>query len=231
MDSAARQCTTRWSLVLAARGVDAGARDALGELCERYRPVVLGFFRRHDHPQSAEDRTQAFFLHFLESSLHHRADASKGSFRAFLFASVRNHWLDALRTESAGKRRGGIEVGEAALEDVPGDDAGPERLFDRDWALNVFARARDTLRAEATKAGRVGLFDAVQGFLLEAPEASDYNRIGAAHSLPANTVAVAVKRLRERLRALVQRELADTLPPGADLKAEMEWLRQALRPD
>ena len=47
--------------------------------------------------------------------------------------------------------------------------------------------------------------------------------------MPPNTVAVAVRRLRERLRALVRRELADTLPPSADIEAEMHWLRQALR--
>jgi hypothetical protein len=47
--------------------------------------------------------------------------------------------------------------------------------------------------------------------------------------MPPNTVAVAVRRLRERLRTLVCAELADTLPPGSDVAAELEWLRQSLR--
>ena len=221
--------TTRWSLVLAARGTSPAGRDALGQLCENYRPVILAFFRRHDEPQLAEDRTQAFLLHFLESGLHARADAGKGSFRAFLFTAVRNHWHESLRNESTRKRQRGTEVGEGVLLETAADDPGPERQFDRDWALNVFARAQATLREEATTAGKGVLFEAVRGFLLEAPEPSDYNRVGDALSMPANTVAVAVKRLRERLRSLVQQELADTLPPGADLAAEMDWLRQALR--
>ncbi len=33
--------TTRWSLVLAARGANPASREALGELCENYRPVIL----------------------------------------------------------------------------------------------------------------------------------------------------------------------------------------------
>src|SRR5436190_7864863 len=146
--------TTRWSLVLAARGDTDASRDALDELCEKYRPVILAFFRRHDEPQLAEDRTQAFLLHFLESSLHARADARRGSFRAFLFTSVRNHWHESVRNETARKRRGGIEVGEGALDSIATDDPGPERAFDRDWALNVFARAQATLRDEATLAGK-----------------------------------------------------------------------------
>ena len=223
--------TTRWSLVLAARGVDAASRDALGELCENYRAVILGFFRRHDHPSLAEDRTQAFLLHFLETGLASRADAARGSFRAFLFTSVRNHWRQSLREESTRKRQGGAEAGEEALAQLASDEPGPERQFDRDWALNVFARAQAALRDEAARSGKGELFDAVQPFLLEPPDHSDYARIGAQLAMPANSVAVAVKRLRERLRSQVQRELADTLPPGADLATELEWLRGALRQD
>jgi RNA polymerase sigma factor (sigma-70 family) len=221
--------TTRWSLVLAARGDTAASRGALGELCHKYRPVILAFFRRHDDAQLAEDRTQAFLVHFLESSLHARADARRGSFRAFLFTSVRNHWHESRRNESARKRQRGVELGEAALDDLPADDPGPERAFDRDWALNVFARAQATLREEATLAGKGLLFEAVHGYLLEAPEASDYQRIGEALAMPANTVAVAVKRLRARLRSLIEAELADTLPPGSDVVAELDCLREALR--
>src|SRR5689334_11134617 len=133
MDAMSGATTTRWSLVLAARGVDAASRDALGELCEGYRPVILSFFRRHDHPVLAEDRTQAFLLHFLEAGLPSRADAARGSFRSFLFTAVRNHWRQSLREESARKRRGGGEAGEEALAQLATDDPGPERQFDRDW--------------------------------------------------------------------------------------------------
>jgi RNA polymerase sigma factor (sigma-70 family) len=221
--------TTRWSLVFAARGAGADGRAALGELCEHYRPVVIGFFRRHGSPQLAEDRAQAFFLHFLESGLHARADAGRGSFRAFLYTALRNHWHEAMRTESAQKRHAGIEAGEDALAGLASTEAGPERQFDRDWALTVFQRAQARLQAEVERSGKAALYAAVQEFLLEAPEPSDYTRIGAALAMPPNTVAVAVRRLRERLRALVRAELADTLPPTSDVAAELEWLRSSLR--
>jgi DNA-directed RNA polymerase specialized sigma24 family protein len=221
--------TTRWSLVLAARGADGAGRDALGELCQNYRPVIFAFFRRHEEPLVAEDRTQAFLLHFLEQGLHSRADAEKGSFRAFLFTSVRNFWHQSLREESAKRRSGGTEVGEDALAQVVADDPDPERQFVRDWALNMFARAQAALQEEANRSGKDELFEAVQPFLFEAPEHGDYDRIGGQLSMPANSVAVAVKRLRERLRAQVQQELADTLAPGSDPAAEMDRLREALR--
>lgn len=221
--------STRWSLILAARGNSPSAHDALAELCRNYQPVVLAYFQRQENPQLAEDRTQAFFLHFLERQLHDRADAARGSFRAFLFTSVRNHWHEALRSEATKKRRAGIDAGETALSELVDPQASPERQFDRDWALHVLRRARERLQQEADRSGKSALFAAVQEFLLDPPENSDYTRIGAALSMPANTVAVAVRRLRERQRALVRRELADTLPPSADIDVEMHWLRQALR--
>ena len=221
--------TTRWSLILAARGADHSARAALDELCAAYRPVVLAYFRRLDPGSSAEDRTQAFFVHFLEQQLPDRADPARGSFRAFLYASVRNHWRESRRSEAARKRDAGLSADADALDAIADAQPDPERAFDRDWALHVIHSARERLHAEVARSGKMELYAAVQDFLLEPPDASDYVRIGAALRMPANTVAVAVKRLRERLRMLVRHELADTLPPDADVGAELSWLKQALK--
>jgi len=138
--------TTRWSLILAARGTNRSAHEALAQLCEDYRPVVLAYFKRIGQLQLADDRTQAFFLHFLERQLHDRADVARGSFRAFLFTSVRNHWREAMRNEAVLKRGSGTEASEAGLDEFVDAQAGPEHLFDRDWALHVLLRAREQLK-------------------------------------------------------------------------------------
>lgn len=59
--------TTRWSLVLRARGEPADARAALEILCRTYRAPVLAFVRSRGYAaDTAEDLTQAFFARFLE---------------------------------------------------------------------------------------------------------------------------------------------------------------------
>jgi RNA polymerase sigma-70 factor (ECF subfamily) len=223
--------TTRWSLILAARGDSASAREALAQLCEAYRPVVLAYFRRQLPPERVDDITQSFFLHFLEKQLAARADAARGSFRAFLFAAARNHWRETRRNDSAAKRGAATTVAEPAIDAFVDARLEPAQACDRDWAIQVLHRARERLGREAERSGKSALFAAVRGFLVEPPDASDYARVGARLGMAANTVAVAVRRLRERLRALVRRELADTLPPGADIDAEMRWLKQALQGD
>src|SRR5204862_983674 len=173
--------------------------------------------------------TQSFFLHFLEHQLSARAEPALGTFRAFVFTAAENHRNGQHRHASATKRAAEFVDGDSAFEHLAADDADPQAAFDRDWALLVIGRARLRLRHEAERAGKAALFDALQPFLLEAPEASDYARAGTELRMSANGVAVAVKRLRERRRNQVRHELAETLGPGADLDAEGGGLRRARR--
>jgi RNA polymerase sigma factor (sigma-70 family) len=224
--------TTRWSLIGRVRGGEVDAAQAMAQLCMAYRPVVLAQFRRLAGPADADDLVQDFFERFLQRGLPGLADPARGSFRAFLRAAVHNHHRQALRDAHAGKRAPPQPTrSDDALADVAADDPGPDTAFDRDWARHVLARARARLAEEAGRTGKAELFAALAPCLAESPEADAYAGIGARFGLPRNTVAVAVRRLRERLRALVRRELADTLVAGADLDAEFEWFRQALRGD
>ena len=47
--------------------------------------------------------------------------------------------------------------------------------------------------------------------------------------MPPNTVAVTVRRLRQRYRELVRAQIADTLAHPADVEAEMGHLMEAVR--
>lgn len=223
--------TTRWSLVLATRGEGAQAADALARLCEDYRPVLLAYFRRHVPAQAAEDTTQGFFVHFLEQRLGPRAEPERGSFRGYLYAAAEHYRTSELRAALSAKRGAGrVDTGVEIPEHAdPAPD--PPGAFDRDWALHLLYRARARLAAEAQASGRRALYEELEPWLAEAPPAGAYEAIGIRQQMAPNTVAVAVKRLRERLRAQVRAELADTLPPGADLDAEFAALKRALAGD
>ena len=84
------------------------------------------------------------------------------------------------------------------------------------------------LRAETAAAGRSELFDQLCEFLAERPSEADYERVAEALKMRRNTVAVAVHRLRQRLRELVHDELADTTLDGDGLKREMDQLQPSL---
>jgi len=104
----------------------------------------------------------------------------------------------------------------------------PESSFDREWAQAVLHAAMRRLRSEAKAAGKANLFDNLSEFLIEPPDEADYQRVAEALNMRRNTLAVAVHRMRQRLRELVCRELAQTAADDSDLEQELEDLRLCL---
>lgn len=224
--------TTRWSLVLAASEEGPGARAALDTLCRAYRPAVLAYIRGWGYSRSdAEDLTQGFFARLVEKRVHAAADPLRGRFRVFLRTAVHNHMVSARESAHAARRR--PAQGEASVEvdelPTPADEHLPERAFERAFALVVVHRAMRRLRRETEAAGKRELFDRLQGFLLEAPERDDYDRLAAETGTRPNTIAVATHRLRQRLRDLVREELADTVTDATAVDAEYEAVVGAMR--
>ena len=86
------------------------------------------------------------------------------------------------------------------------------------------------LRREAKAAGKIELFDQLWEFVVERPDDADYARVATALNLRRNTLAVAVHRLRNRLRELVYSELAETAADAENLDQELDDLRHCLGP-
>lgn len=224
----AQFATTRWSLVLAARGGTQLARGALETLCGIYRPAVVQFVRRLGHDaDAAEDLTQSFFVHFLEHDVSARADRARGSFRAYLLTAIRHFVSNDARAGRSARRGGGVLLSEW-VDDAAIDEDTPDAAFHRAWALSLLRQALDKLRDEAAAAGKSVLFRTLRDFLVEAPEPVDYERAAASLGLRRNTVAVAVHRLRQRLQELVREEIADTVGDSAEAEVEIRQLREVL---
>ena len=223
--------TTRWSLILKAGGLDsAEAFEALTKLCESYwYPLYSHARRRGRSPQDAADLTQEFFRRFLEKGYLNRADPERGRFRSFLLTSL-NNFLANEHDRSTAVKRGGALL---ALDDVAAEQryqfetpgaAVAERAFDRNWALAVMRCAIERLAEECAGAGKAPLFRALQPFLARESDKGEYARLAEGLGLSANSVAVAVHRLRERYRELVRQQVAETVGDPADVEDELRYL-------
>lgn len=227
--------TTRWSLILGARGAPETARVALGEICRAYRHPVLAYIRRSGHPAGeAEDLAQEFFTRLLETRWDVHADPARGRFRAFLLTALKRFLVNADIAAVARKRGGGQR--RVAFDDVAEllsapPSQSPEQVFERAWALTVIERAYQRLREEAVRAGKRVLFERFAPYLGETVDAAEYRRLGEALDMKPNTVAVTVHRLRLRLRELVWDELADQSDSAEAVDRELRALRAALLPE
>lgn len=222
--------TTRWSLVLEARGNTRASVHALDELFRIYRPPVLACVRGHGHAD-AEDLTQAFFEQVLRLRTWTVADPLRGRFRVFLRVALKHFLSNQIAAAKAAKRGGGQTTlsYEAVGEDVEAaDPETPDAAFERAWADAVLRQALARLDAEAETNGKHALYLALRPFLLDPPDAQGYARVAEQLALRRNTVAVAIHRLRARLHEMVREELAQTVVDEADVEGELEELRTSL---
>jgi RNA polymerase sigma-70 factor (ECF subfamily) len=227
---------TQWSVVLDAAGDDSRAGAALATLCKAYWRPLYAFARRSGlSPHDAEDATQGFFEHLLSQRALLAVDREKGRFRSFLLASVKNFLSHQREAAGALKRGGGAHMIELDAHDAeeryaiePAHDDSPDRLFDRHWARTVLDRAQSRLRSEYDSAGKLPLFDALRPALASARAILAYGDLGAALGMSEGALKVAAHRLRERYRAVLRAEVADTVAAPADVDAELRHLIEAL---
>jgi RNA polymerase sigma factor (sigma-70 family) len=220
---------TRWSLVLSAGGPDATEADAaLERLCRTYWSPIYAFLRRKGYPSAeAQDLTQEFFAALLRRNAFAVASEKRGRFRTFLLVSLQNFLRDAHDKASALKRGGGTAIVALDSEDAeriyleaPSPELGPEELYDRRWALTLVQAGFERLREEHARAGKLGMYEQLRGFLTVQPDAGDYDSAAATLGMKPGTVAVAVHRMRQRCRELLREELSQTVASPGDVDGE-----------
>ena len=116
------------------------------------------------------------------------------------------------------------EYGRQAL----GPPLTPEQLYERNWAMTVLSRATDRLAAEFAAAGKPAILEALKVFLTGDNPGVKYGPIAESLGMSEGAVRVAVHRLRDRFRALLRTEIAQTLPNPADPRSVDEELRYLL---
>lgn len=229
--------TTHWSVVVAAgRGDSEPRRVALQQLCLAYWYPLYAFARRLGHqPHDAEDLVQSFFVACLEKNYLGVADQGKGRFRSFLLVALKR-FLANERDKALARKRGGAQVHVAldaltaeqryALE--PADRLSADKLYERRWALTLLDRVVARLQAEQAAAGRGAVFEQLKEFLTSPGRGTPYSELAARLGLSEGAVKVAIHRLRQRYRELLEEEISHTVSTPGEIQEERRHLLSAL---
>ena len=223
--------STHWSLVARAGDDGPAAHAALHTLCLRYWYPVHAYLRRSGHaPVHAQDLTRAFFQGLLEDQRVHADVARHGPFRHFLLCELHRFLASDARRPARHVSLEGppLDDLEARLRGDSGAALSPEQQLHRGFAVDLLSAARQRLQREAREAGRGEMFDALHPFLGRDPEPGEYEAAAVRLGMQPMLVSIAVRRLRQRFRELVDDELSRTLPSGEDAQREREALLQAL---
>ena len=226
--------TTHWSMVLHARGDSAGAQAALAKLCAAYWYPLYAFVRRQGLGEhDAQDLTQEFFARLLQKGWLGDVERERGRFRSFLLAAMKHFLANEWDRSRAKKRGGGVATlaldamsAETRYRHEPADTQTAEKLFDRRWAMTLLDQVLARLRAEMLAAGKLADFDALK-FCLSG-EKTAYAEVARTLDMSEGAVKVAVHRMRERYRALLRAEVAETVAGPEEIEDELRALLAAV---
>lgn len=218
---------TRWTLVTQAQGHDPAAVAALSELCAAYYAPVVAFLRaRNGDEDGARELAHEFFARVLAGGNLKGADRTRGRFRSYLLGAVKHFLADVHDRAIAEKRGGGVEP--EPLDEAAHPLVVEERIFDRQWALTLIARALETIEAELRDAGKAEQFTVLKPWINGGDETPAQASAAQQLGLSEGAVKVAIHRLRQRFRETIKTEIAQTVPEASDIDDELRHLLAVL---
>ncbi len=229
--------TTRWSVVLAAQGESAAARDALETLCRSYWLPLYAFVRRDGHdPEDAKDLTQEFFACLLERRDFDAVRREKGRLRSYLLVALK-HFLSNQRQRANAVKRGRgeqpISLDEIMLNQrfdlEPTETLTAEQIYERRWATAVLDQVLTRLDGEYRSTGKGPLFDHLKVLLADEPGHLSQAAMATELGMTENALKQAFHRMRLRYRECLRDEIAQTVATEDDLENELRHLIAVLR--
>ena len=230
--------TTRWTMVMRARGDAPEARAALGELCETYWTPVFRFLCREGRGEDeSRELTQEFFARLLAGSGVEKAEPEKGRFRSYLLGALKHFLAARKRNEGRQKRGGGADfesiesggTGTSPGMQIP-DPVGmvSDAWFDRGWALAVMENALTSIQTCLEEAGKGKQFEVLKPWLMGDMENLSQTDAAKELGLTTGAVKVAIHRLRKQFRDAVETEIAQTVSSPDEIEEELRYLIEVL---
>jgi DNA-directed RNA polymerase specialized sigma24 family protein len=227
--------STPWSDVLAAGDArHASQQSALESLCTVYWPPIYAYVRRKIKDLDlAQDVTQSFFERLLAGKSLRLADPARGRFRTFLIQALQWHLANQFREGRSIKRGGSVQT--FALDFSSHSSAAvdhgsltAEQIFDREWALALLNLTMQRLQEEQTSLHKSEQFGVLKNFLVGPGQTGGYAAVCGTLEMSEAGARMAVSRLRERFRELLQEEILRTVATGQDVDDEIRLLFKAL---
>ena len=229
--------TTRWSVVLTAQSDSPAAEEALEQLCSTYWWPLYSFVRRQGHsPEEAQDLTQSYFARLLERKDLETVRQEKGRLRSYLLTSVKHYLINArdrAKTLKRGEGRALVSLEELLARErsdlEPANTLSADRIYERRWALTLLEKVLTRLGEEYHTADNALLFERLRQMLSDDFDRPSQAIVAAELGMTENAVAQAFHRFRQRYRAILREEIANTVAMPGDIEDELRHLVAVLR--
>lgn len=223
--------STYWTTVLRAKDLASpDRRQALEHLIQAYWKPLYSYLRRRGYDvDKSKDMTQGFFTAFLERDFLQYVQRERGKFRTFLIRAMQHFLADEWDRMQAQKRGGGLDVLSldfARAESQVEDRGSPERVFERQWALQVIEHALQAMRRQFEEGGRGEEFEVLK-LHLSAGEAPSYTDLAKKLGITVTDVNNRLHRARQMYREMILAEIRSYTETEAEAEEEMRDLFSA----
>ncbi|MCU0719708.1 MAG: hypothetical protein MUC83_08395, partial [Pirellula sp.] len=176
------------------------------------------YLRRSGYREAdAEEFVQGYFEQLLSNDYLANVDSSKGRFRSFLLASLKN-FVNNQHTKARSIKRGGtvetvslnFESAERWYQLEPASHATADKLFDRRWAMTLMDLVLTRLRERFVSQGREDLFDRLQPHLMRDSQRVPYSQIAAEFNCSVESLKSTMHRVKGWYRDLLMAEISKT---------------------
>ena len=203
------------------RFMDRSQREVVwAELCEKYwRPVYIYLRHRGFNNDQAKDLVQDFFTDkILGSELIYKADKSKGKFRTFLLAAIRNYSIDKMRKSKPTK-----ELDEKLEGTTTSGDSDLE--FNREWADELLQIVLQELEQECLKRGKKVHWQIFHDWLLESSSEQVQKKMPDICEkygvTDANKAYAMIANIKGRFSTILRRQLRTLVNSDAEVDEEI----------
>ncbi len=209
--------------------------QALEDICARYYYPLYCWIRRQglDH-HDTQDALHDFFAKLLRTHALARAEESKGGVRALLLISLRRYLISWRRSRRFCRHEVGLDEASAlAIPDARGWMDGfwqaetPARTLERKCARATLGNALRRLHADYVDRGKEALFEALRPVLLRGGtlRGGDTARLAQGLGMTAGTLRVALCRLLQDFRQILEQEMRATASGPGEAKEDLARLR------
>lgn len=131
--------STIWDEVARARD---GESAALSAFVNRYRPAIVGWYRRRGlSREDADDLTQDVFFQIVQGKVLSKVSPEKGRLRSLLLAIAKHVAANQIRARNRLKRGGDRALVPIDPADLPAPTAEEEETFDGAWMRYLMTAA------------------------------------------------------------------------------------------
>jgi len=146
-------------------------------------------------------------------------------------SSVENFLHNQHDRAQAQKRGGGQALLSLNYQDAeqryqiePVEESDPATIFEQQWAATLLETILNRLRQEFSAEGRAGVFDDLQGHLWGDVDSIPYTLLAQNSGLTEGNLKTIAHRLRQRYRALLREEIAQTVAKPGEVDDEIRHL-------